>query len=135
MPWGPISRRPSAFDTKINEQFQEDIRNERLLEDTNASTHSIDSLRETLKISKADYNKAKKLMQEGDTVKTNTICIDEENWEINKNTGQVIPVLAIIEDDCNVVNMEQDTPNITNVKKLAICRNIIENSGKDEDQI
>jgi len=41
---------PDVIETKLNEQFNEDIRNERLLDDANVPTHSIDSLRETLKI-------------------------------------------------------------------------------------
>ena len=82
------------------------------LDASNEPTHSIDSLRETLKISKADYNKAKKLMQEGDTKKTNTKCINEANWEVNKITGQIIPLLEIIEDS-TVENMEQDSPKVT----------------------
>jgi len=51
-------------------------------------------------------------MQEGDTKKTNTKCINEANWEVNKITGQIIPLLEIIEDS-TVENMEQDTPKVT----------------------
>ena len=87
----------ATIETKMNEQLLDDIKREKLLEATNEPTHTIDTLRKSLNVSKSEYIKAQRLMREGDTKKTNTKVIDKDNWKINKTTGQVIPFLEISE--------------------------------------
>ena len=48
-----------TIETRMNEQMQEDIRRENLLQATNESTHTIDTLRKALNIQKLNILKLK----------------------------------------------------------------------------